>query len=73
MKISDTVKNHIKTDKKVKAALCIAFNIHFSTIERWISENKDNGPLTTHAATEVIKNNSTFELDEIIARDAVPA
>lgn len=73
MRISKEVIEKIKDDKTIKANLCVAFDKHFGTIERWINMNIENGPLTTASSVSLIKSSYKLSEKEILVREPAVA
>jgi hypothetical protein len=55
----------------LKALLSAGLNKHYGTIERWIDDNLDDGPLTTMKAAEIISKNLHLTNDEIFEESVV--
>lgn len=72
MKLS---KKAIKTIDKAETRLKLALGLSFS--ETWIrsliADNRNNGPLTTFKALEVIRQETKLEDSEILEAEKVPA
>ena len=54
MTIKNEIIDSIRQNNRIKGLLSGSFDVHNYTIERWIKENKENGPLTTITALSII-------------------
>ena len=66
MRIKQSLIHSLKTNVVLKANLVSAFNNHYGTVERWLSDNKEDGPLTTAKAMEVIKEHTGLDEDAVL-------
>lgn len=70
MKLTTTAISEIKKNKRLKNRLALDLEKSGYTVERWISENEDNGPLTTAKAIQVIKQETRLADSEILEEEA---
>ncbi|MEP7317178.1 MAG: hypothetical protein ABI921_00500 [Panacibacter sp.] len=55
MRIKQLIIEKIRSNPVLQGKICAEFNKKsMRSIERWLNENKDNGVLTTKAATRLI-------------------
>lgn len=75
MKLSDKAIGHLAHPDNRNSRLKLAIKLGFG--EAWIKavikENKDNGPLTTMAAMQVIREETGLMDSEILEAEPVPA
>ncbi len=57
---------------RAKNRLALEFDRSVHTIERWIDDNDDNGPLTTAGAIKIIAEETGMQPDEILKNPTVP-
>ncbi|MGN6618224.1 MAG: hypothetical protein ACTHJ5_13705 [Ilyomonas sp.] len=68
MRIKQSVIHPLKSDVVLKAKLVSAFKNHYGTVERWLNDNKEDGPLTTAKAMGVIKEHTKLDEDAILEK-----
>jgi hypothetical protein len=66
MRLTPKAIEKIKESTRLKARLALVLNKSGYTIERWVSENEDNGDLTKVAAIQVIKEEAQLSDNEIL-------
>lgn len=64
MKISEAAKSKITVRTKNKLAL--EFDCSVPTIDRWIKENEENGDLTKTKAVQIISEETSIPVQEIL-------
>lgn len=69
MKIKSEIVDHVKKNTTIKAKICEATNKHFGSVERWLTENKDNGPLTGAAVLKVLTTALSCEPNQILEEE----
>lgn len=61
MKLTKKSKEIIDNDSALKVLLCIAFKKSYDTIQRWIRNNTEDGPLTTTKALYIIEKHTSID------------
>jgi phage repressor protein C with HTH and peptisase S24 domain len=70
MKITEQALEAIN-NKTTRNKLALALNFTERWIIKCISENKSNGPLTTAAALQVIREETDFTNDQILEKESL--
>lgn len=66
MKLTQKALDLVKEETQTKNLLASSLKCSVYTIERWIKDNKENGPLTTFTALEQIKLETGLTQEEIL-------
>lgn len=69
MKLTNKAIAEIKTNRRLKNRLALDLEKSGYTVERWISENEDNGFLTTAKALQIIKEETGLTDDQILEEE----
>lgn len=68
MKLTETAIKKI-LEGNTRAFLCSGLqDVSYHTMQRWIHENKADGPLTTISALEIIKKQTGLTQEEILTK-----
>lgn len=73
MIIKPTVIETIKDSHGIRSQLSVALKRHMGTVDRWVSQNIEDGPLTTAKALEVIKSETGLSDEQILQREHATA
>lgn len=69
MKLTPEAISALKDGSKLRNRLSYEMGCHFSTVDRWINENEENGKLTTVKAIAVITEETGLTMDQIITEE----
>lgn len=67
MKLSEKAKKKMTVRAKNRLALEMDCSVH--TIERWISENEENGSLTKAKAVQIISEETELSYSEVLEEE----
>lgn len=70
MRISKKAIEIVKTTTKIKNLLALRMEVTGFTIERWVTENEENGNLTKAIALEVISQETGIETADLLEETA---
>lgn len=71
MKLTIKALEAIKGNTRLHNLVALEFGKSVYTVSRWISENDDNGPLTTAKAVQIIQKESALKKAEILEESSV--
>lgn len=66
MKISAKAIEAFKGNSRLKNRIALEMNKSVYSVDRWISENEQNGPLTTARALQLISEETGLSSEEIL-------
>jgi lipopolysaccharide export system protein LptA len=72
MKLTQKAIIALKGNKRAKARLQLNMDKSDYTVNRWISENDENGPLTTATALRIVSEELKLTTDEILEEVSEP-
>jgi hypothetical protein len=70
MKLTTKAISEIKKNQRLKNRLALELEKSGYTVERWITENEDNGFLTTAKSLQIIKQETDLTDSEILEEEA---
>jgi hypothetical protein len=71
MHIKQEIIDGLKKNNVVKSALCIKMKKSFRAIEMWIEANKEDGPLTTTKAINILMQELKLKQNEVLEEETV--
>lgn len=71
MKLSENALTAIKDKSglRLRNLIALELNIHFSSLERWLSENRADGPLTRASILKLITEETGLTQEEILTEE----
>lgn len=66
MRITSMALEKIALSNKIKACICYELDKSYPTVQKWIAENKPNGPLTTVAVQKILARELNIRQSELL-------
>lgn len=70
MKLTQRAIELFRKDTQIKNTLASFFECSVYSVERWIKDNKDNGPLTTVLAIQILEKEIGLTQEEILEAES---